>query len=202
MLPGQRLNIPDQFETERLSVRCYRPGDGRMYFAVSRKNREHLRQFESDNVVMSITSEEEAEITVRELAADWMARKSFFMGAFEKKTGEFAAQIYIGPVNWELPDFQIGYFADAGHEGQGYVTEAVSGALRFIFEHLKAHRVRLECDDTNIRSYRVAERCGMIREGHFRETRKNPDGSYSGTLHYAILRNEFVNLPGHRHNGA
>ena len=60
------------------------------------------------------------------------------------------------------------------------------------FEHLKAHRVRLECDDSNVRSHRVAERCGMVKEGHIRENKKNPDGTLSGTLHYGLLRSEFA----------
>ncbi|MDH4223265.1 MAG: GNAT family N-acetyltransferase [candidate division Zixibacteria bacterium] len=184
------LDIPGCIETERLYIRCYKPGDGKWYFAMSQKNRKHLAQFESENVVMGVNSEEEAEILVRDLAAEWTARNCFFMGAFDKKTDEFIAQIYIGPVNWKIPEFQIGYFVDVDHEGQGYVTEAVKAALRFIFKYLKAHRVRLECDDTNVRSYRVAERCGMVREGYFRENKKNPDGSFSGTLHYGILSKE------------
>jgi RimJ/RimL family protein N-acetyltransferase len=56
---------------------------------------------------------------------------------------------------------------------------------------LKAHRVRIECDETNVRSYRVAERCGFSREGHFRENKKHPDGTMSGTLFYGLLGSEF-----------
>jgi ribosomal-protein-alanine N-acetyltransferase len=114
------------------------------------------------------------------------------LGAFRRDTDEFVAQIYVGAVNWNLPEFEIGYFADSEHEGQGYVTEATEAALRFAFEHLGAHRVRLEFDDANVRSLRVAERCGMIREGHIRENKRNADGSISGTLYYGILRDEFI----------
>jgi [ribosomal protein S5]-alanine N-acetyltransferase len=184
-------NISTCFETERLLVRCFQPGDETWYFPMSRKNRSHLMQYESGNMAMSINSQEDAERVVREMTAGWADRKFFFMGAFDKVTGEFVAQVYIGPANWDLPEFEVGYFADRDHEGQGYVTEAVQGALRFIFEKMNARRVRLECDDTNMRSLRVAERCGMVREGHIRENRKNPDGTYSGTLHYGLLRREY-----------
>ena len=141
-----------------------------------------------------IDTEEEARIVVRSFTQHWMARTAFYMAAFRQDTLEFVAQIYIGVVSWELPEFEIGYFADMEHEGQGYVTEATNGALQFAFEHLKAHRVRLECDDTNARSYRVAERCGMKREGHIRENKKDINGSLSGTLHYGLLRSEFITL--------
>jgi ribosomal-protein-alanine N-acetyltransferase len=83
---------------------------------------------------------------------------------------------------------------DQDREGQGYVTEAVRAAMGFIFEHLGAHRVRMECDDTNERSWRVAERCGMVREGHIRENKRNVDGTLSGTLHFGLLRREFEAL--------
>ena len=101
------------------------------------------------------------------------------------------AQVYVGPVNWDVPEFAIGYFADRDHEGQGYVTEAAGAALGFIFEHLGAHRVRLECDDTNERSQRVAERCGFVEEGHIRENKVTADGERTGTLYYGLLKREF-----------
>jgi aminoglycoside 6'-N-acetyltransferase len=188
------LQLPTHLETARLLLRPYQPGDGGWYYAMSQKNRSHLSRYETDNVVMSIQSEQEAEILVRELAVEWAARNCFFLGAFERASGEFVAQIYVGPVNWDLPEFEIGYFADVNHEGLGFVTEAVQGALCFIFEHLQAHRVRIRCDDTNVRSGSVAERCGFVREGHLRENKKNPDGTFSGTLCYGLLKGEFEAL--------
>jgi aminoglycoside 6'-N-acetyltransferase len=184
------LDIPTQIETMRLYLRCYQAGDGPWYYAIAQKNRSHLQRYESDNVAMSIHSEQEAETLVRELAAEWAAHNCFFMGAFTKTTGEFVAQIYIGPVDRTLPEFEIGYFADVDHQGRGFVTEAVRAALLFCFEHLRAHRVRIECDDTNLRSRRVAERCGLNQEAHFRENKKHPDGSFSGTLCFGLLRSE------------
>lgn len=139
---------------------------------------------------MLIASEEEAERAIQRLIASWDAGEAFFLGAFQKETGEFVAQIYIGLSNRQLPEYEIGYIADVDHEGKGYVTEAALAALHFAFEQLGAHRVRLECDDTNLRSRKAAERCGFIQEGHIRENKWNADGSISGTLHYGLLRGE------------
>ncbi len=188
------LEIPTRIEAERIYLRSYEAGDGQWYYATSQKNRAHLARYEAENVVMSIASEQDAEMVVRELAAEWKARNSFFLGAFDRQTDEFVAQIYVGPVSWDVPGFEIGFFVDQDHEGQGYVTEAVRATMGFIFEHLKAHRVRLECDDTNVRSRRVAERCGMVQEGHVRENKRNADGTLSGTLHFGLLKSEFEAL--------
>ena len=185
------LDLPTSFETERLILRSYRAGDGPMYHAMSQKNKSHLARYEPHNAVMAIATEDEAEIVVRDFAALWVARMAFYLGAFRHDTHEFVAQVFIGAVSWELPEFQIGYFVNKEYEGQGYVTEATRGALRFIFEHLGARRVSLNCDDTNLRSYRVAERCGMTREGHARENKKSMDGTFTGTYHYGLLRSEY-----------
>jgi ribosomal-protein-alanine N-acetyltransferase len=191
MVHKMLLDIPERIDARRTYLRPYRAGDGPWYYAMSQRNRTHLARYEAENVVMSVESEQDAEVLVRELAADWRARECFFMGAFDRTADEFVAQIYVGPVDWKVPEFEIGFFAEVDHEGQGYVTEAARAALGFIFHHLQAHRVRLECDDTNERSWRVAERCGMVREGHVRENKRNADGTLSGTLYYGLLRREY-----------
>ena len=188
------LDIPTRVEAGRIYLRRYEAGDGPWYYAMSQKNRAHLARYEAGNVVMTITSAQEAEEVVRELAAEWDARNCFFMGAFDRQTDEFVAQIYVGPVNWDVPEFEIGFFVDRDREGQGYVTEAVRAAMGFIFDHLAAHRVRMECDDTNERSRRVAERCGLVLEGHFRENKVHAYGARSGTLHFGLLKQEFEAL--------
>ena len=184
--------IPTRIETERLYLRGYHAGDGPWYYAMSQRNKSHLARYESGNALMTIKAEEEAEMVVCDFAACWAAGDAFFLGVFRRDTQLFVAQIYIGVVNRALPEFELGFFADVEHQRQGYVTEAAKAALRFAFEHLGAHRVRLKCDDTNVASRRVAERCGMVREGHIRENKRNADGSISGTLHYGLLRSEFV----------
>ncbi len=194
-------DIPTHIEAERIYLRRYEAGDGPWYYAMSQRNRTHLARYEAENVVMGIESEQDAEALVQDLAADWAARDCFFMGAFDRETDAFVAQVYVGPVNWAVPEFEIGFFADKDHEGRGYVTEAVRAAMGFIFQHLQAHRVRLECDDTNERSWRVAERCGLVREGHLRENKRNADGTLSGTLYYGLLKREFEALEVRKQDG-
>jgi [ribosomal protein S5]-alanine N-acetyltransferase len=178
-------------ETERLFLRPYRSGDGALYYQISQRNKRHLAQYESRNILMLIASEEEGERAIQRLIASWEAGDAFFLGAFQKETKEFVAQIYIGLSNRQLPEYELGYIVDVDHEGKGYVTESAVAALHFVFEQLGAHRVRLECDDTNVKSRKVAERCGFVKEGHIRENKRNADGRISGTLYYGLLRNEF-----------
>jgi RimJ/RimL family protein N-acetyltransferase len=186
-------NLPDRIETSRLYLRPYQAGDGPLYYAASLHNRSHLAQYESGNVLMHLKDQEHAEATVIELAVDWVTRNCFFIGIFEKATGEWVGQVYVGPTTWEPPEFIIGYVADVNHQGLGYISEAVKGVLRILFEDLNAHRVTADCHENNLRSWRLLERCGFKREGHLRENKQNPDGSYHGDYLYGLLRSEYEN---------
>ncbi len=185
------MDIPERLETERLILRAYQAGDGPVLFEAGARNRTHLAKFESGNVLMHLTDPDHAESVAQELASDWAARACFFIGIFEKTTGAWAGQVYVGPIDWGVPAFTIGYVADVNHEGKGYISEAVKAVLAMLFSDLKAHRVTSDCNEHNVRSWRLLERCGFRREGHLRENRRNADGSFHGDFLYGLLREEF-----------
>ncbi|TET10155.1 MAG: N-acetyltransferase [Candidatus Thorarchaeota archaeon] len=177
--------------TDCLILRSYTFGDERWYYRMSQRNRTHLERYESENPVMAIKTEEDAKKIIADFVNEWKKGSHYFMGVFLKEPEQFVAQLYIGLVNPNVNEYGIGFFSDVEHEGRGFVTEAVNAVVKSLFEMLNAHRIRIETDDTNVRSIGVAERCGFVREGHIRENKKNPDGTYSGTLYYGLLRSEF-----------
>ena len=184
--------LPVRLETERLILRPYTEKDAEWYYQMSLRNRDHLRLYESGNVAMSLTSEEHTQKTLRALAVYWDKGTCYFVGAFDKTTGDFVAQIYVGPFNREPVEFIIGYIADCLHEGRGYVTEAVTAAVASIFDHLGANQVRIHCDEANERSRRVAERCGFRLEKMFPEEKQDADGALQmcTTAVYVRLRSD------------
>jgi RimJ/RimL family protein N-acetyltransferase len=189
------LSLPERLATRHLVLRPYKAGDGQAYFDVCQRNLDHLLPYEAGNPALHVKSVQDAEILVREFALDWAARQAFFFGAWALSTNDFVAQVYVGPVNWELPEFEIGYFVDCLHQGKGFMTEAIHAVLDFCFVHLHAHRLRIGCNETNIRSWRLAERCGFRREGHIRQQHAHircDDGSYSGDYLYGLLRSEYM----------
>jgi RimJ/RimL family protein N-acetyltransferase len=92
-----------------------------------------LLPYESGNPALNVLTVQDAEILVREFAHHWAARQAFFFGAWSLSHHDFVAQIYVGPVSWTLPEFELGYFVDQAHQGQGFVTEAVRAVLDFCF---------------------------------------------------------------------
>jgi RimJ/RimL family protein N-acetyltransferase len=109
--------IPSFIQTERLYLRSYQTSNEAWFYEVSQKNRTHLTKFESRNVVMEVHTREDARNIVHDLTVEWAARRSFFQCVFDKNTHEIVVQIYIGPLNWNLPEFELGYFADKDHQG-------------------------------------------------------------------------------------
>ena len=197
-VPSPTSELPDTLETERLILRPYQPGDGTWYYDVALRNKAHLARYEGGNAIMRIEHGEDAERVVREFAAMWDAREALFLAAMRRSDGAFVAQVYIGPSDPTLPSFDIGYFGDVDHLRHGYVTEAVRAALDLVFGPLGARRASIRCDDTNLASARVAERCGFVREGHLRQDHRHGDHPASGTLCYGMLRKEYRDVTGRR----
>jgi RimJ/RimL family protein N-acetyltransferase len=192
MTPADRI-LRKGMETERLYLRAYRAGDGPMYYAAGVRNRDHLAEFESDNVVRHLKSEEYAETVARELEADWTAGNCFFVGIFEKANGEWCGQVYAGPSDGESAEFTIGFVADVSHEGKGYISEAVNRVLEALFEDLNADLIKAECSESNSRSRRLLERCGFRLKGYIRNEEHKTDDSTSNDCLYVLSRKAYLN---------
>ena len=186
-----QAQLPKNLDTQRLFLRPYDVGDAQLLYSAGQRNHIHLSLYESGNFILQIKDKEHAETIIKDLISSWQKSTYFFYGLFEKETGDWAGQIYLGPANMDLPEFVIGYIADVDHEGMGYVTEAVKEIIRMLFVEQGTHRVRADCNETNFRSWRLLERCGFKREGHLRENKVNPDGSYHGDYLYAMLKSDF-----------
>lgn len=185
------LELPIKLETKRLTIRKYEKSDGIVFYRLleSDNNREYLKEHVDE--ATTVKTEEEAEIRVRTLAADWVARTRFVMGIWLKSSRNYIGQIWIQPNKWEVPSFELGWFLGQSYQGQGIATEAVKAAIRFLFHHLKAHKIIVRTRDDNIKSYKLAERCGFSKEGHLREHSIKKNGDRVGLFCYGMLKNEF-----------
>jgi RimJ/RimL family protein N-acetyltransferase len=88
--------------------------------------------------------------------------------------------------DWSIGKFEIGYWCRKRFQGQGYITEAVRGIMRFGFETLEARRLEIHVDLRNVRSLRVAERVGMRREAEHPNAMAGVDGSVQTLVRFAM----------------
>jgi RimJ/RimL family protein N-acetyltransferase len=153
ILPGV-----DDIMTERLRLRGFRPGDA-----------ETLAAYRSDPAVARFQSWEapfsadDAERTVREMAAGDPERPGWFQYAIELDGR------HIGDVGVNLWDNRmqadIGFTVDPRYQGKGLGSEAVLGVLRRLFDEQRLERVSAECDARNTASAGLLHRVGFTREG-------------------------------------
>jgi RimJ/RimL family protein N-acetyltransferase len=184
------LDIPGELATERVFLRCYRPGDGPGYYQAVRANWDHLYEFLPPDL-MSWQNESDAEITVRRLMADWQLRHLFIFGLWDKETGAYVGETYLANADWQVPCIELGYFVLKESTGKGIATEAARATIQFAFQHLKVLRVELQCAADNEASIRVAERCGFQHEGRFRQRNHKKAGATVDRLWFGLLVSEW-----------
>lgn len=63
----------------------------------------------------------------------------------------------------------LGYSLDHRSEGRGYMHEALSAAIPYVFRDLCFHRIQANYIPTNERSGRVLRRLGFVVEGYARD---------------------------------
>ncbi len=161
---------------------------------VENDNRQYLRE-----ILEYITDTEDVnkiESWIRELASDWDKNIRFVLCYWQKTTLKFLGHIWIEPIDWKIPSFEIGWFIDKNYQGKGYVTEASKKALEFVFKYLHVDKVIARIREIglyNIKSKNIAERYGFIKEGFYRDNIKLEDGTLLIETHYIMLKNNHRN---------
>ena len=83
---------------------------------------------------------------------------------------------------------EIGYELAPEYWGRGLMPEAVGAALNFGFTTLGLHSVEAHIHPDNIGSRRVLEKLGFVQEGYFRENFREPDGRFTDSAVFSLLR--------------
>jgi ribosomal-protein-alanine N-acetyltransferase len=60
----------------------------------------------------------------------------------------------------------LGYYAFAGHEGQGFMREGLQAVIRQAFHSMKLHRLEANIQPGNTKSLSLVKACGFSKEGY------------------------------------
>ena len=124
---------------------------------------------------------------LREAIAAFVTGKDLRYHIFERSNGELLGSTGLHRIDWRVPRFEIGYWLRSSKTGAGYVTEAVRALAAMAFEELGANRVDIRCDDRNLASAAVAERCGFELEAILRNWTVAGDGTLAHERVYRRL---------------
>lgn len=180
------IDIPEQFDTERLTIRAPRAGDGPAMNAAVVESIDELRPWMP--WAKEAPTLEQSESQGRASRARFVAREDLSMRLFLKGTETIVGSSGMHVRGWDVPAFEIGYWVRTSFVGRGYASEAVRAFTAMAFDLLNAERVEIRTDDRNERSWRVAERCGFALEGVLRRDSRGVDGSVRDTRVYAKVR--------------
>jgi len=141
-------------ETKRLLIRRFTPGDWRDLY-------EYLSQ---EAVVFyepyGVFTEEES---MRE--AERRSDDDDFWAVCLIENKKLIGNIYLSKRERET--WELGYVFNADFHGRGYATEAARAVVGAAFKNHGARHVIAKCNPLNRPSWRLLERLGMRREGHY-----------------------------------
>jgi RimJ/RimL family protein N-acetyltransferase len=181
------LDIPTQFETERLLLRAPQPGDGVQVYGAVKDSIVELRAWPASLPwAQGEPSIEASEIFCRTGAAAYLAHSDFPLLALSKDEGLLVGLVGLHHVDWSVPRMEVGYWGRTPYLGQGWMTEAVRGVSNFALNRLGVRRLEIRTDSQNHRSRGLAERAGFRLEGVLHKERVHPDGRLLDTCLYAV----------------
>lgn len=183
------IDVPDRVSTERLVLRCPRPGDGPDLNAAIVESLDELRPWSP--WAKQAPTLDESESYVRLVHGRFALRSDLQFHVRERVgdgEGALLGAIGLPRLDWKVPRFEIGYWRRTGAAQRGVMTEAVVALSRMAFDVLGAERVEIRTDETNVRSWRVAERAGFTLEGVLRRERRSVQGEPCDTRVYARVR--------------
>jgi ribosomal-protein-alanine N-acetyltransferase len=151
--------------TERLVLRDWREQDRAPFAAMN-----------ADPVVMEhfVTplTREQSDAFVDRIVARWQVQ-GFGLWAVEVD-GAFAGYVGLARADFEAsftPAIEIGWRLDRPYWGRGIATEAARAGLAYGFDVVGLPEVDSWTAITNVRSWRVMERLGMVRDVEFEHPR-------------------------------
>jgi RimJ/RimL family protein N-acetyltransferase len=168
--------IPSTLESERLLLRPYRFTDAPVLAQTIEEERERLREDFPDRV-SSVHSTRDAELFITEKSRQWKGREAFHFGIWERGGERYAGEICLRSIDWRVPRADVGYYLCRRFERKGIMVEALRKMIPLAFDVLQIRKMQIRCAVSNVRSRRVAERCGFRLEGVLRNDAVRADGA-------------------------
>ena len=119
--------------------------------------------------------------------AEEVPRFKYDLAIFHKQDQKVIGGVGVRRASQESYVADLGYAINPNYQGQGFATEAVQAILRLGFDKLGLKIIFATCDVKNIASYKVMEKCGMIKVGELKNF-KEFKGSWHDSFRYEILK--------------
>ncbi len=186
------LFAPERFAADGFVLRSYNPGDGPLLTNAVDESYEHLQPWMP--WAQPQQPVEESEKLVRQFRGRYLLAEDFVIGIFSadetRLLGGTGFHLREGPVSTGCAE--IGMFIRASEANRGLATKVLTSLLHWGFSEWPWLRLSWRCDQRNVASTRVAERCGLRHEGVLRGQQAEVGDERRNTVCYALTKQEWL----------
>jgi len=186
------FEAPDSRKGPGFLMRSYLPGDGPKLCRAVNASYEHLKA--TMDWVQPDRTEEEVEVTVRQMRERWVAAEDFVIGVWAPDESEVwgGCGFHLREGVLSVRNAEMGMWIHADQAGKGLGTRVLVELLDWGFSEWPWLRLSWRCDPNNVASVRVAEKAGLAYEGTLRSHMLTPQGKRRDTACYASLRSDWA----------
>ncbi|MEH6633128.1 MAG: GNAT family protein [Halopseudomonas aestusnigri] len=166
-------------ETNRLVIRKYRFSDFERTKQMSQDP--VLRKWIPSGVFNDAGHKEHVEKSSSDTPQDFILEDRFTGDI----VGEMTFHLWFVERTWE-----IGWLILPAYQGRGYASEAARALINLGFGAMGLHRIIATAQPENPASWRVMEKVGMRKEGHYKQCIPRPNGTWWDEVCYAVLADE------------
>lgn len=175
-----------KIETERLILREWKEEDINPFYEMGQDSRV-MKYFPS------LWSMRSVELFIKNMMTQLEEKKYSLWALEEKNSKRFAGLLGLNSPTWEAhftPCVEIGWRLAFEFWGRGFATEAAKYVLRYAFNELLLEEIVSFTTVDNLRSRKVMERIGMLRDinGDFLHPKLDPNHRLAKHVLYRIDR--------------
>lgn len=160
-----------QIETKRLILTIPTPDDASRMLEYVTDNREQLAPWEPLRPDEYFTREFWVD-RLSSAVEEYDSRRSLWLVLLDRAhpLGPFIGQVNFSNITYgAFQAAHLGYSLDQRATGKGLMTEALTAAIKYVFEELNLHRVMANYMPGNEKSAKLLLRLGFKVEGHARD---------------------------------
>ena len=167
-MDSERMSEPvfaHVIETPRMWLRCPLPGDGDALYQCVQQTLAQLQTWpDSLPWAQQPQSPDISEDYCQTCYAAWVMGLRWPLLMWDKDTAQLAGSIGFHQINHDTQTWELGYWCSQSMQGQGRMTEAVSGLTAYVTAHWPQVRMLCRIDTRNTASLRVVQKTGFSWE--------------------------------------
>ncbi len=178
-----------RIQTERLVIRCWDPKDAPLLQKAIGESLDHLRPW------MPWTNHEPESVEakaarLRNFRGSFDLDDDYLYGIFDSDETEVlgATGLHTRAGKNAL---EIGYWIHVDYINKGLATETAAGLTKVAFEVNQVNRVEIHCDPANVRSARIPEKLGYVKEAVLRHRTHTPQGDPRDTMIWSMFAEDY-----------